>query len=204
MYRLAVLILTFSFAAFAQTGTHTKAKSSKAGANPDATFAKKAAQGNMAEVALGKLAQDNAQSDDVKKFGQRMVDDHGKAEQDLEGVASKANMTLPQDVSAQQKAEQQRLEKLKGAAFDRAYMTMMVKDHVKDVAEFKKEANNTSANSDLKDYAKRTYPTLEDHLTNAKAVDNALPKSAGTKRSKKSAAKPTSVEGSGGAGLLLI
>lgn len=81
---------------------------------------------------------------------------------------------------------------------------MMVKDHVKDVAEFKKEANNTSANSDLKDYAKRTYPTLEDHLTNAKAVDNALPKSAGTKRSKKSAAKPTSVEGSGGAGLLLI
>jgi len=204
MYRLAVLILTFSFAAFAQTGTHTKAKSSKAGANPDATFAKKAAQGNMAEVALGKLAQDNAQSDDVKKFGQRMVDDHGKAEQDLEGVASKANMTLPQDVSAQQKAEQQRLEKLKGAAFDRAYMTMMVKDHVKDVAEFKKEANNTSANSDLKDYAKRTYPTLEDHLTNAKAVDNALPKSAGTKRSKKKAAKPTSVEGSGGAGLLLI
>ena len=166
MYRLAVFILTFSFAAFAQTGAHTKAKS-KAGANPDATFAKKAAQGNMAEVALGKLAQQNAQSDDVKKFGQRMVDDHGKAEQDLEGVASKANITLPQDVNAQQKAEQQRIEKLNGAAFDRAYMAMMVKDHTKDVAEFKKEANSTSANSDLKDYAKRTYPTLEDHLTNA-------------------------------------
>ena len=204
MYRLAVLILTLSFAAFAQTGAHTKAKSSKASANPDTTFAKKAAQGNMAEVALGKLAQDNAQSDDVKKFGQRMVDDHGKAEQDLEGVASKANFTLPQSVSAQQKAEQQRLEKMKGAAFDRAYMAMMVKDHTKDVAEFKKEANRTSANSDLKDYATRTYPTLEDHLTNAKAVDNALPKSAGAKSSKKSAAKPTSGEGSGGAGLLLI
>ena len=204
MYRLAVLVLTFSFAAFAQTGKQTKAKSSKAGANPDATFAKKAAQGNMAEVALGKLAQDNAQSDDVKKFGQRMVDDHGKAEQDLEGVASKANITLPQNVSAQQKAEQQHLEKMKGAAFDRAYMAMMVKDHTKDVAELKKEANSTSANSDLKDYAKRTYPTLEDHLTNAKAVDNALPKSARTKNSKKSAAKPTSGEASGGAGLLLI
>ena len=207
MYRLAVLILTFSFAAFAQTGTQTKAKSSKAGANPDATFAKKAAQGNMAEVALGKLAQQNAQSDDVKKFGQRMVDDHSKAEQDLEGVASKANITLPTDVNAQQKAEQQRLEKLNGAAFDRAYMAMMVKDHTKDVAEFKKEANSTRANSDLKDYAKRTYPTLEDHLTNAKAVDNALPKSAGAKSSKsgkKSAAKPTSGPSSGGTGLLLI
>lgn len=207
MYRLAVLILTFSFAAFAQTGTHAKAKSSKAGANPDATFAKKAAQGNMAEVALGKVAQQNAQSDDVKKFGQRMVDDHSKAEQDLEGVASKANITLPTDVNAQQKAEQQRLEKLNGAAFDRAYMAMMVKDHTKDVAEFKKEANSTRADSDLKDYAKRTYPTLEDHLTNAKAVDNALPKSAGAKSSKsgkKSAAKPTSGATSGGAGLLLI
>jgi putative membrane protein len=207
MYRLTVLILTFSFAAFAQTGTQAKAKSSKAGANPDATFAKKAAQGNMAEVALGKLAQQNAQSDDVKKFGQRMVDDHSKAEQDLEGVASKANITLPQDVNAQQKAEQQRLEKLNGAAFDRAYMAMMVKDHTKDVAEFKKEANSTKANSDLKDYAKRTYPTLEDHLTNAKAVDNALPKSATAKSSKsgkKSAAKTTAGESSGGTGLLLI
>ena len=207
MYRLAVLILAFSFAAFAQTGTHTKAKSSKTGANPDATFAKKAAQGNMAEVALGKLAQENAQRDDVKKFGQRMIDDHGKAEQDLEGVASKANITLPKEVNAQQKAEQKRLEKLNGAAFDRAYMAMMVKDHTKDVAEFKQEANSTSANADLKDYANRTYPTLEDHLTNAKAVNDALPKSAGAKNSKtgkKAAAKPTAAATSGGPGLLLI
>ena len=207
MYRLAVLILAFSFAAFAQTGAQTKAKSSKAGGNADAMFAKAAAQGNMAEVALGNLAKQNAQSDDVKKFGQRMVDDHGKAEQDLEGVASKANITLPTEVNAQQKAEQQRLEKLNGAAFDRAYMAMMVKDHTKDVAEFKREANRPSANADLKDYATRTYPTLEDHLTNAKAVDSALPKSAATKSNKsgkKSVPKPTAGQASGGAGLALI
>ena len=133
----------------------------------------------MAEVAMGKLATQNAQSDDVKKFGQRMVDDHSKAEQDLEGVASKNNWTLPKDVSAQQKAEQQKMEKMNGAAFDRAYMAMMVKDHTKDVAEFKKEANSTAANPDLRDYAKRTYPTLDDHLSNAKAVDNSLPKAGG-------------------------
>src|SRR5438477_9526630 len=119
MYRIALLILSFSMATFAQTAHHsTKAKSSKSGGNTDAMFATKAAQGNMAEVALGKVATQNAQSDDVKKFGQRMVDDHGKAEQDLEGVASKNNLTLPQDVSAQQKAEQQKMEKMKGAAFD--------------------------------------------------------------------------------------
>src|SRR5690348_7083286 len=147
MYRLAVFFLSFSLAAFAQSSGQSsgsgKSKSAKSGSNSDALFVKNAAQGNMAEVNLGKLATQNGQSEDVKKFGQRMVDDHSKAEQDLEGVASKNNLTLPTDVNAQQKAEQQRLEKLNGAAFDRAYMGMMVKDHIKDVAEFKKEANST-------------------------------------------------------------
>jgi putative membrane protein len=150
----------------------------------------------MAEVALGKLALQNAQSDDVKKFGQRMVDDHTKAEQDLEGVASKNNWTLPSDVSTAQKAEQHRMGKLNGAAFDRAYMQMMVKDHVKDVAEFKKAANSSTTNSDLRDYAKRTYPVLDDHLTNAKAVNDSLSSKAGATKS--------SVAAQGGPGLLLI
>lgn len=199
MRTLLVVFLSCSFAAFSQDAGKSNQSPSKTTGGSDAQFAKKAAQGNMAEVALGKLATENAQSDDVKKFGQRMVDDHTKAEQDLEGVASKNNLTLPTDVSPMQKAEQQRLEKLKGAAFDRAYMQMMVKDHVKDVAEFKKEANSTAANGDLRDYAKRTYPVLDDHLTNAKAVNDALSSKAGAKSSK-SAAKGES----GGPGLLLI
>jgi putative membrane protein len=203
MHKIAVIILSFSIATFAQTANHTsKAKSSKSGKTADSMFLKKAAQGNMAEVAMGKLATQNAQSDDVKKFGQRMVDDHSKAEQDLEGVASKNNWTVPQDVNAQQKAEQQKIEKMNGAAFDRAYMAMMVKDHTKDVAEFKKEADSTTANADLRDYAKRTYPTLDDHLTNAKAVNDALPKTGA--KSGKSKPKPTAASASGGTGLLLI
>lgn len=204
MRQLAIFLLSFSLAAFAQTAdqsSKTKSKSSKTGASADAQFAMKAAQGNMAEVALGQLATQKAQSDDVKKFGQRMVDDHQKAEQDLEGVASKDNLTLPKQPNAAQKAEQQRLEKLSGAAFDHAYMQMMVKDHMKDVAEFKKEANSSSANSDLRDFAKRTYPTLEDHLTNAKAVNDSLNKSATGKSSGK---KSTKASTSGAAGLLII
>lgn len=197
MHKLLVLVLSFSFAAFAQDASQAQqSHSTKAGgSNSDALFAKKAAQGNMAEVAMGKIATQNAQSDDVKKFGRRMIDDHSKAEQDLEGIASKNNLTLPNDISSMQKAEQQRMEKLKGAAFDRAYMQMMVKDHVKDVAEFKKEANNTAANGDLRDYAKRTYPVLDDHLTNAKAVNDAL-----SSKASKSAGSGQS----GGPGLLLI
>jgi hypothetical protein len=78
-------------------------------------------------------------------------------------------------------------------------MQMMVKDHVKDVAEFKKESNNTAANGDLRDYAKRTYPVLDDHLTNAKAVNDALSSKAGAKSSKNGGNGQ-----SGGPGLLLI
>ena len=208
MRLLAILFLSVCTAAVGKdmsSGSTTKKSSAKAGAIPDAQFVTKAAQGNLAEVALGKLAAEKGQSDDVKKFGQKMVDDHSKAEQDLEVVASKNNWNVPKDVSAAQKAEQQRLEKLSGAAFDRASVQMMVKDHTKDVAEFKKEAASTSANSDLKDLATRTYPTLEDHLTQIKAINDSMSKSSKNgKAPAKSNKKNTAGETSGGEGLHLI
>ena len=209
MRPLATILLSFPLAAFslaafpqnAHQGTAAKAKPRPA-ASPDAQFANKAAEGNLAEVALGQLATQKAQSDDVKRFAQKMVDDHQKAEQDLEGIASKNNLTLPKTVSAQQKAEQQRLQKLSGAAFDRAYMQMMVKDHTHDVAEFKKEANSTAANSDLRDYAKRTYPTVDDHLTNAKSINDTLSKSAASSR--RNPEKKSSSTTTGAPGLLIV
>lgn len=203
MKSLAIVFLSLSMCCLAQNADQRSAskKGKKAGGSSDAQFAMKAAQGNMAEVALGKLATQNGQSDDVKKFGQRMVDDHGKAEQDLEGVASKDNLTLPKNVNAQQKAEEQRLEKLNGAAFDRAYMRLMVQDHTKDVAEFRKESNSSAANSDLRDFAKRTYPTLQDHLTMAKSIKDAMGSHAkATKSSKKKSATATTAT----SGMLLI
>jgi putative membrane protein len=202
MKSLAIVFLSVSMGCLAQNADQSSAstKTRKSGGSSDAQFVMKAAQGNMAEVALGKLASQNGQSDDVKKFGQRMVDDHSKAEQDLEGVASKDNLTLPKGVNAQQKAEEQRLSKLNGAAFDRAYMRLMVQDHTKDVAEFRKESNSTAANSDLRDFAKRTYPTLEEHLTMAKSIKDAMggsaKKSSGESKKNSGAAAST--------GMLLI
>lgn len=205
---LAILCLALCVSAVAQDkspGSKSQKSTAKAGGASDAQFVTKAAQGNMAEVALGKLATEKSQNDDVKKFGQMMVDDHSKAEEELEGVASKNNMQVPKEVNAQQKAEQQRLEKLSGPAFDRAYMQLMVKDHTKDVAEFKQKAASTSANADLKDFATRTYPTLDNHLTHAKAIHDAMSKSGSngkvaSKSKKKNTAGPTS----GGPGLNLI
>ena len=123
----------------------------------------------MAEVDLGKLAASKATNADVKQFGQRMVDDHGKANDELKSWASQKSVTLPADLDAKHKAEHARLEKLSGDAFDRAYMSLMVTDHNKDVAEFQKESK-AAKDADLKAWAAKTLPTLQDHQKSAKEI----------------------------------
>ncbi len=154
------------------TGTQAPGASSKssAKAGADATFLKKAAEGGLAEVELGKLATQNASSDAVKKFGQQMVDDHTKANQQVQDAASKKGVTLPTELSPKDKATLDRLQKLSGPHFDRAYMSDMVKDHTKDVSEFQKEAKSGS-DPDVKQLASSILPTLEEHLNRAKSVD---------------------------------
>ena len=151
-------------AALAQAGTTNTA---------DARFAREAASGGMAEVQLGQYAVQNASSEQVRKFGQRMVDDHSKAGDQLKGVAAKDNISLPSEMNAKDKATVKRLEGLKGTAFDRAYMMDMVKDHEGDVAEFQKEASN-GGNPDLKAFASQTLPTLRDHLKMAQDASSAI------------------------------
>jgi putative membrane protein len=135
----------------------------------DRAFAREAAIGGMAEVELGKLASDKGSSADVKQFGQRMVDDHSKANDELKEWAQKANFTLPAQLDAKHKATHDRLAKLSGPAFDRAYMRDMVKDHQEDVAAFRK-ASKSLHDADLKAFASKTLPTLEEHLQQAKKV----------------------------------
>lgn len=135
----------------------------------DSQFAKKTAQGGMAEVKLGRLAQEKGTSDSVKKFGQRMVEDHTKAGDELKRAAAQENIALPEDVSAKDKATYSSLSKLSGAAFDRAYARDMVKDHEEDVADFNKEANGGNSAA-IKNFATQTLPTLQDHLKEAKEM----------------------------------
>lgn len=132
----------------------------------DSHFATKAAAGGMAEVKLGELALKNASSADVKTFAQTMVDDHSKANDKLKSIAGKHSINLPTSLDAKDQATYDRLSKLQGAAFDRAYMQDMVKDHKTDVAEFQKEANS-GKNSDIKQFASDTLPTLQHHLSMA-------------------------------------
>jgi putative membrane protein len=136
----------------------------------DTAFAMKAAQGGMAEVKLGQLAVDKASNPDVKAFGQRMIDDHSKANDQLKSICSGENMTPPADLDAKDQATYDRLSKLSGPAFDKAYMKDMVKDHEMDIKEFQKEANS-GKDPQLKQFAQTTLPILQSHLSDAKSTE---------------------------------
>ena len=128
----------------------------------DKDFMNEAAQGGMAEVKLGELAQSKAQSSAVKSFGERMVTDHTKANEELGTLASKKGVTLPTDLSSEDQKLYDDLSKKSGAEFDKAYMEAMVKDHDKDVAAFEKQAKETK-DKDIRDFATKTLPTLKNH-----------------------------------------
>jgi len=133
------------------------------------TFVKKAAEGGIAEVELGKLATEKAASPEVKQFGQRMVDDHSKANDQLKQIAQSQGITLPTQPSASQKAEKEKLSKLSGQRFDKAYMATMLEDHKEDIAEFRHESRS-GKDAPIKDFAQQTLPTLESHLKDAESI----------------------------------
>jgi putative membrane protein len=131
-------------------------------------FLTEAIQGNFAEVAMGQLAQQNGQREDVKAYGQMLVTDHGAANQKAMDAAKSLNVTPPTGPSAKQKATMAKMEKQKGAAFDKAFARDMVMDHKKDIAAYDKESKKTDAAGQ---YAKDTLPTLHKHLDAAQALE---------------------------------
>ena len=139
----------------------------------DYKFAVAAARGGVLEVNLGKLAQEKAGNDAVKHFGQQMVEQHGKAGADLERITEKKGATVSTGPTAAQQREIDRLNKLSGADFDKAYIAFMVKDHKADLKEFQNAALKVNDN-DLKAFAAATVPMIEDHLKMALAIQETL------------------------------
>jgi putative membrane protein len=157
-------------------------------AGPDETFVTKAAAGGLAEVELGKLAAQKASDPDVKAFGQRMVDDHSKANDKLKEIATTKGVTVPTQLKGEAKSLYDKLSKASGAAFDKMYMHDMLMDHQKDVKEFEKESSSAK-DSDVKQFAADTLPTLKEHLklaqTTASKVGATSHASAASNKAKK-------------------
>jgi putative membrane protein len=177
---MCLLIGSFPLASFAQSSPAAQPGTAGSTLKPsDKTFATKAAQGGLAEVQMGKMAADKATDPDVKAFGQRMVDDHSKANDQLKSIAQQSGVTLPEGISAKQQASSDKLGKLSGPAFDKAYVKMMVSDHQEDVKEFQKESSSGSS-PELKSFAAQTLPTLQSHLDSIKTIQSKM-SSQGTK-----------------------
>jgi putative membrane protein len=139
----------------------------------DKKFADVAAKGGMMEVITGELAAKNATNATVKALGQMMVKDHSKANEELKQWAAANAYTLPASVDADQQKKYDELKAKKGAEFDRMYTDLMVADHNKTIADFKKEAAEGSETS-LKSFATKTLPALEHHLMESQKAKNAV------------------------------
>ena len=141
----------------------------------DAPFIGAAAMDGLAEVELGRLASQNASSPDVKRFAQRMVDDHAKAADELKGLASQKDVALATKLDDEHRAVQQKLAKLQGAAFDQAYMAHMATAHLKAVALFQEEAK-TGKDADVKAWAAKMFPAIQEHLKIASSLNATINK----------------------------
>jgi putative membrane protein len=155
-YFAASLVLLLPFAAFSADIL-------------DAKFYRDAAEGGLAEVAMGNLAQQKAQSPSVKEFGAQMVKDHSAANEKLKALAQSKNITLPANPSVSEIETKSKLQALSGQSFDKSYIKGMIKDHEEDIAEFKKEATS-GQDPDARAFANATLPTLEMHLKKIQAI----------------------------------
>jgi len=124
-------------------------------AQEDIEFATEAAEGGIKEVRVGELAQQKATTPEVQQFGQRMVQDHGKANEQLMQIAQEKGIELPKEMPAEAQQLHDELQQKSGAEFDQAYMDDMVSDHQKDVDEFKQYVE-TGQDPDLKSFAEQT------------------------------------------------
>jgi putative membrane protein len=143
-----------------------------ADSNPDATFYKKAAEGGIAEVAAGNLAQQKGNSQAVKDFGAMMVKDHSAANDKLQALAASKAIDLPTSASIGEMATKAKLDVLSGDTFDKSYIKWQIKDHRGAIALFNKEIAS-GQDPDAKAFAGATLPTLRMHLKkiNALAAD---------------------------------
>lgn len=138
----------------------------------DKEFIEDAAKGGMFEVQSGQLAEKKASDEAVKSFAQRIVQDHTKANDELQQIAQSKGVKMPDKEKWMERHEMSKLQKLNGAEFDREYAQRSVKDHQKDIKEFEKAASKVK-DPDLKAWAEKQLPVLREHLAMAQKLPEA-------------------------------
>ncbi|WPU94551.1 DUF4142 domain-containing protein [Mucilaginibacter sabulilitoris] len=139
----------------------------------DAKFATDAANGGMAEVAVGKVAEQKAVNQKVKDFAAMMVKDHSKANDELMAIAKAKNITLPAAPSDDKQKELADLSAKSASDFDKAYVDAMVDGHQKTIAMFEDAAKNCK-DAELKAFATNTLPIIKGHLAEIEAIKKGM------------------------------
>jgi len=177
----AAALAAFAPATLAQQSTQQDKQQRQAGqSKDDSKLAKqdrqamhKLAEANMAEVAAGKVAQDKATNEQVKEFAKHMVEDHGKALEEMKQMADGKSVKLPDEPSKKHQSAMKKLEGLSGAEFDRQYMAQMVKDHQETLKEARKAAKDAK-DPQVKAAAQKMAKDVEQHLDKAKSLHASL------------------------------
>lgn len=167
-----VLILTLGWAVVSASADD---KDKKAKSFVDAEFVKKAASDGMFEVEMGKVAKEKGVSGDVRKFAQRMIDDHTKANKELAELAKTVGLSIPNKLTTKHQEHLDKFKKDTSKTFDVEYVKHMVKSHEDAVAMFDR-ATREAKHAELKEFATKILPTLKEHLETIKTISDAMPK----------------------------
>jgi putative membrane protein len=166
----AWVLATTAAAFIPASGGHGPNQDSKPSAQ---SFLQKAAEGQQAEIALGQLASERGGSDQVKKFGALMMEDHRKAGREIQQLASKEGVVLPTELTGRHRDKREQFARLSGDDFDQAYIRYMLRDHRHDVKEFER---NVGAIKDpqVQQWLEGTLPLLKQHLRHAQRIAKSI------------------------------
>lgn len=165
----------------------------------DEKMMKQLAESHLGEISLGKLAQEKAQSEEVKSFAKKMVDDHTKALDSLKQMADSKGVTLPSEPGKKQAAMQKKLEGQSGQKFDRQYMQQAGERAHKDTHKLLQRAASRAEDTDLKNHASTALGTVESHMQMAKETTQNLKATSQGKSSSEKSSSGSGKDNSGGA-----
>jgi len=187
-FRYVLAAACVAFIAFGPSSGHAQDKPAKKAnglSKGDMRAMQKMTQANMAEIAAGKVAAEKASSPEVKKYGQQMVDEHGKMLDEGRTLAQAKGMKSPAAPEKKQQYALKKLQRLSGEDFDRQYVHQMVKDH-QDALKLAEKTAKDAKDPELKAHAQKGAPHIKEHLAMARKLEEGMSSGAGaTSKGKK-------------------
>lgn len=171
---LAVALLTFALPTMAVAqGSHSSGPPAAPAAETE-NFVRTAADANTFEIQSSQIALQKATNEQVKDFAHLMIKDHTRIGDEFESIAQKQNLQLPKGLDSKSQSSLKRLQSESGTRFSRTYARMMLKGHQQAANLFESYAQNGD-DQQLKEWAQRTLPTLQEHLRRAEAMERNRP-----------------------------